>query len=420
MEMEEKGKEKKQQWNTETQRSSIPHDLMVEIFLRTPCKSLLRFSLGDGSMAFDSRLHPRNRSMTYFDGALYFLAENNPPDPVMIVALDVGDENFRRVQPPCKCGNNPFHVSLVELNENLCLADKEGGDSGRVVIWVLKDCMWIKKYSISFEAIGAHRWAVFPILIRDGKIVFEFKMFVHDNRFGDRLGEFCNKESNISSNSQISANIDHLLAELESKAASNGFIATSYGKATDQVYGLAQCRGDVSTKDCSSCVNDAAKQIRELCPNQADARIWFDYCFLRYDIKDFIGELDTSFGIFYWNVENVTDPEAFEKDLGALMDQVRSQAVKPNNGGLGKGETKLSPFVTLYALVQCTRDLSQLSCAQCLAIAVGNFPNFCRYKKGCRVLYSSCYVRYEIYPFFFPLESDNTPIGITSRTTMYP
>ncbi|KAK7813044.1 cysteine-rich repeat secretory protein 55 [Quercus suber] len=70
---------------------------------------------------------------------------------------------------------------------------------------------------------------------------------------------------------------------------------TSYGKNQDQVFGLGQCRGDVSSKDCSSCIQDAAKQIRQCCPNQADARIWYDHCFLRYNNKSFIGEIDTSF-----------------------------------------------------------------------------------------------------------------------------
>ncbi|XP_010241766.1 PREDICTED: cysteine-rich repeat secretory protein 55-like [Nelumbo nucifera] len=249
-----------------------------------------------------------------------------------------------------------------------------------------------------------------------------FFLFLVCNCTAEHLGEFCNKDKNISSDSPKSANIDHLLADLVSKTSSNGFTATSYGVGEDRVYGLAQCRGDVSKKDCSSCIQDAAKQIRQLCPNQADARIWFDYCFLRYDIQNFIGEVDTAFGIFYWNVENVTDPETFDKDLGALMDQVREQALVPKNGGLGKGKTKLTPFVTLYALVQCTRDLSQLPCAQCLAIAVGNFPVFCEHRKGCRVLYSSCYVRYELYPFFFPQDSSNSTgsSGKYLRAVMHP
>ncbi|GAV70757.1 Stress-antifung domain-containing protein, partial [Cephalotus follicularis] len=228
----------------------------------------------------------------------------------------------------------------------------------------------------------------------------------------DPLGEFCNGDTNITKGSQTSANIDQLLNEVISKIAPSGYVATFRGKDQYKVYGLAQCRGDVvGSKDCTSCIQDAANQIRQRCPNQADARIWYDYCFLRYNKQNFIGEVDTSFGIFYYNVENVTDPSSFNKELGTLMDKIRSQAVVPKNKGLGKDKTELSPFLTLYALVQCTRDLSQLDCAQCLAIAVGNFPNFCSDRKGCRVLYSSCYVRYELYPFFFPLDSNNTIAG---------
>ena len=233
------------------------------------------------------------------------------------------------------------------------------------------------------------------------KILLLLALCICNAESADPLGQFCNTVSG----SQISANIDRLLAELVSKTPSNGFIATSYGKNQYRVFGLAQCRGDVSSTDCSSCIQDAAKQIRQRCPNQTDARIWYDFCFLRYSTKNFIGEIDTYNGILFGNVESVTDPDTFNKVLGTLFDQIRAQAVETRNEGLGKGKTKLSTFVTLYALVQCTRDLALVDCAQCLAIAAGNFENFCKDRKGCRVLYSSCYVRYELYPFFFPLDS---------------
>ncbi|KAA8543560.1 hypothetical protein F0562_021694 [Nyssa sinensis] len=102
--------------------------------------------------------------------------------------------------------------------------------------------------------------------------------FRSDNRMRQNkepLGKFCNKNTNISINSPISANIDRLLPQLISGAALNGFVVTSYGKPENQVYGLAQCRGDVSSsKDCLSCILDAASEILKRCPELADARIW--------------------------------------------------------------------------------------------------------------------------------------------------
>lgn len=225
----------------------------------------------------------------------------------------------------------------------------------------------------------------------------------------DSVGNFCNTNKNISS-STISANVDSLLAQLVQTTARNGFASLSYGKANNTVYGLAQCRGDVSSKDCSDCVQDAANEVRKVCRNQADARIWYDYCFLRYDTRDFRGQVDT-IGILLANVENVKDPENFKQNLSSIFNKTNADALVPSNKGLGKGASKISTFVTLYALVQCTRDLPQLSCAQCLATALTNFDGFCDNKKGCRVLYSSCYVRYEEYPFYFPLEIQNSSLS---------
>ncbi|CAE6228723.1 unnamed protein product [Arabidopsis arenosa] len=250
--------------------------------------------------------------------------------------------------------------------------------------------------------------------------------FVCSCKAADSIWQLCNTNSNISASSQVSKNIDSLLATLVSKTPSQGFVTTtssSYNKK-EKVYGLAQCRGDISKTDCSTCIQDAAKKIREVCPNQSDSRILYDFCFLRYSQENFIGKLDTGAGLIYFNVANVTetDPKTFDNELGALFDKIRSEAVLPKSQGLGKGKTKLTPFVTLNGLVQCTRDLSALDCAQCFATAVGSFMTTCHNKKGCRVLYSSCYVRYEFYPFYFPLDPAKTgpSVGRISSVRLSP
>lgn len=131
----------------------------------------------------------------------------------------------------------------------------------------------------------------------------------------------------------------------------------------------------------------------------------YDYCYMRYNLENFFNTVDTGFGIYTASKKNVTDPETFNKKLGALIAQIESQAIKPENHGLGKGEVKLSGSTTLYALVQCTRDLSSANCAKCLKAAVGNYPQFCENRTGCRFayMYAGCYTRYDLNPFFFPL-----------------
>ncbi|CAI0387424.1 unnamed protein product [Linum tenue] len=127
----------------------------------------------------------------------------------------------------------------------------------------------------------------------------------------------------------------------------------------------------------------------------------YDKCFLRYSKTNFVGKLGNSPAVIFFNAENVTDPETFNAKLAGLEDEVRSQAVKPGSKGIGKGETKLLPpsAETIYAVVQCTRDLAAADCGRCLAAAVGYFADYCENKKGCRALLDGCYARYELYPF---------------------
>nr|GMD20183.1 cysteine-rich repeat secretory protein 55-like [Ipomoea batatas] len=288
-------------------------------------------------------------------------------------------------------------------------------------------------------------------LLRHLLLLASFCCTIFTAQSTDPSGLFCNTASK-NLNSQTSTNILKLLTNLVPAASKAGYATAAYGGSGNKIYGLGQCRGDVSSKDCSSCIQEAAKEIRKRCPDRVDARIWYEYCFLRYTDEEFFGEVDTGYGILYANVANVTVPirarllaslgpglkarderthrwpciflrvqallalphlaSSFNKKLGNLVDGISKEAVVPENRGLGKGKTKLSDFLTLYALVQCTRDLSPVNCAQCLAIAVGNnFPGFCNEKKGCRVLYSSCYVRYELYPFYFPLDPPGKSTG---------
>lgn len=215
----------------------------------------------------------------------------------------------------------------------------------------------------------------------------------------DPIGQYCD---NSFTNKKLNQSINTVLTDLSTKASIGGFATSSSGQGLSLVYGLAQCRGDVSKDDCSACLTNASIALPKLCPSEADARLWYDYCFIRYNTKNFIGDSDTSFAIILYNVENVTDSEGFDEEVGSLMRKVRALAVKPGNGEFGRGTSVFNPFITIYALAQCTKDLQPLTCAQCLSSAVEKFPDYCTHRKGCRVLYSTCIVRYEIYPFFFP------------------
>ena len=78
-------------------------------------------------------------------------------------------------------------------------------------------------------------------------------------------------------------NLHNTLLWLSSDAAtSKGYNHTTTGNGTvDAVYGLYDCRGDVTGSFCQFCVSTAASEILQRCPNKSSAVIWYNYCILR-------------------------------------------------------------------------------------------------------------------------------------------
>ncbi|KAG8074459.1 hypothetical protein GUJ93_ZPchr0006g43144 [Zizania palustris] len=217
----------------------------------------------------------------------------------------------------------------------------------------------------------------------------------------DPIGSYCTGTS-FAGNKKVVASINSVVTDVATKGSTSGFATSSAGNDKNVIYGLAQCRGDVSASDCAACLASAANQILT-CNYQSDSRIWYDYCFMRYENANFVGQTDTDAGVILVNVQSMDNAKAFLKAVGKAMDKATAQAAAAGSGGLGRTKDQYTPFVSIYGLAQCTRDLSPLACAQCLSTAVSRFGQYCGAAQGCQINYSSCRVRYEIYPFFFPL-----------------
>ena len=92
------------------------------------------------------------------------------------------------------------------------------------------------------------------------------------------------------------------------------------------------------------------------------------------------------------------------------MNTVADEAAK---GGADKKfatkEANISIFQTLYTLAQCTPDLSQLDCQQCLKFVIAQLPSCCNGDQDVTVRFPSCHIRYELLPFYNQVtESDPT------------
>ncbi|XP_071697941.1 cysteine-rich receptor-like protein kinase 15 [Rutidosis leptorrhynchoides] len=214
----------------------------------------------------------------------------------------------------------------------------------------------------------------------------------------DLTPSFCNdNNANFSINSTYHRNLDNALSSLtDDTSITYGFYSHSIGQTPNQVNVIALCRGDVEPNECRSCINDSITRVREKCPNKKVATIWFEYCMLRYSNMTILGNLDITVAVTLRNSENAWNVTGFKLGLDQLINQLINDA--PKGGSLRKyasNGTNGPTFTTVYGIMQCTPDLSQNQCYNCLNSAMSIIPNCCDGKRGARILLPSCNIRYE-------------------------
>jgi hypothetical protein len=228
------------------------------------------------------------------------------------------------------------------------------------------------------------------------------------------LYHFClNDKGNYTADSTYEANLNRLLSSLYTNTEIDyGFYNSSNGQNSDEAYAIGLCRGDVNPDVCRGCLNNATSLLKQLCPNQKEAIGWYDYCMLRYSNRSILGVKETSPSFIMSNPNNISANyvDEFNGDLRSLLESLRSQAVA--GGSLRKfaaGNATAPNFQTLYGLVQCTPDLSEEDCYDCLREAIEGIPQCCGGKEGGRVIRPSCNIMFEIYPFYNSTAAASSP-----------
>ncbi|KAA8519373.1 hypothetical protein F0562_013629 [Nyssa sinensis] len=243
----------------------------------------------------------------------------------------------------------------------------------------------------------------------------------------DFLYYLCIENGNFTSTSMNQGNLNTSLSSLSSNIDRNGFYSSSEGQVSAVVNAIALCRGDLELDICRSCVNDAARRLLQHCPNNKQAIGWYDYCMLRYSNQSFLGTMDTHPAFYMWNPDNISDVVRFNQDLRNLLDDLRGRAgsgVSLRKFATGNTSyTMATDLRTIYGLVQCTSDLSEQLCSDCLIGAMQEIGSCCVGSRGGRVIYPSCNLRYELYRFYNettpepPLSPPPAPSGKDSNTT---
>ncbi|XP_018811703.2 putative receptor-like protein kinase At4g00960 isoform X5 [Juglans regia] len=219
----------------------------------------------------------------------------------------------------------------------------------------------------------------------------------------------CSNTGNVSSNSAYRKNVNTLLSSLSSNTQSHyGFYNFSVGENSDRVNAVTFCRADLIPIDCQNCVGTSAEELLFRCPNQKEGIVWYMNCTVRYSNNSIFGIMQFESMQHLHNIINVTDPiGTFDQVRETLLDRLRSEAAASTSTlhkfATGKAS---SPYFDIYALLQCTPDLNQQECSDCLNQSIAKVPTCCGPAIGVRVLTPSCNLRYENNHFYgFTLEA---------------
>ncbi|ONI34219.1 hypothetical protein PRUPE_1G468600 [Prunus persica] len=221
------------------------------------------------------------------------------------------------------------------------------------------------------------------------------------------LSKFCfPNEGNYTTNSTYRTNLNRLLStSLLSNGNGHGFYSSSSTQNDlERICAIGLCTGDINPDACGSCLSNSTIFIAQACPNQKVAVLWREVCMLRYSNRSIRGFMEAG-AIFYTTSSgNMSSSNVgrFNRQLMTLLERLRGEAaaggdlVKFAVGNVSKNNVISQ---TIYGLAQCTPDLTELDCNNCLVSIAGDIPQCCYGKLGGRLGTPSCY----IYKYISPL-----------------
>ncbi|KAL0011617.1 hypothetical protein SO802_006725 [Lithocarpus litseifolius] len=158
-------------------------------------------------------------------------------------------------------------------------------------------------------------------------------------------------------------------------------------------------RKHIKQDDCLDCLKDASSYLPQRCPNRKEAIGWYDYCMIRFSDRSIFGIMEINPSMFVWNTDSISDQDGYKRRLQTLFESMRSEAASGDSFKFAARTSFAPDLGRLYVLLQCTPDLSEKNCSDCLTSVYGNIPPVVG-SQGGRTYAPSCNYRFETYSFF--------------------
>ncbi|KMT07379.1 hypothetical protein BVRB_6g150050 [Beta vulgaris subsp. vulgaris] len=226
----------------------------------------------------------------------------------------------------------------------------------------------------------------------------------------------------FTSNSQYLINLDTLLSKLHSQASKFRFYnyTVAFGDSPDpdpdpdaepdpdQLYGLYQCREDVSLQFCSLCIYAAVFRIQFDCHLHREAIVWYTECMIRYANRPIFSLNETSpMKYVYNNAESDTnytnefDQTVLRRSMDAVINDAVHNDIDSKYYATRRVNLRSNSNQTLFCLAQCTPDIDKFACDSCLRKAYAESISCCNDSPNVAIFMPSCFLLYDSTRFFF-------------------
>ncbi|MFS7992944.1 putative Gnk2-like domain-containing protein [Helianthus anomalus] len=172
---------------------------------------------------------------------------------------------------------------------------------------------------------------------------------------------------NFTSTTPYESNVNSLFTSLVDSASLYNFNKFETSPQSNGVYGLFQCRGDLSSPNCKDCVSSAISQLKTSCPMSTGGEIQLEGCFVK--------RCGPSIG--------------YNSDVLNRIDGALAYLV----GGSGQ-YYRGGDFGSIQGVAQCVQDLSLSDCQDCLSEACGRLRTECETSTWGDMFLGKCYIRY--------------------------
>ncbi|KAL0799238.1 hypothetical protein Bca101_054413 [Brassica carinata] len=225
--------------------------------------------------------------------------------------------------------------------------------------------------------------------------------------------ETCCNKGVFMPNGTYDANRRLILSYLPSNVtAQKGlFYNVSIGQEPNRIYAIGMCIPGSNPVECSDCIRTTSDALIRRCPNKKEAYSWQGgpaLCHVHYSNTSFLGSLDPRPHSYVINgansTSNLTEFKKIWEDLSVHMIDAASTAKSTpfsSDNYYTANTAALSPSQDIFAMMQCTPDLSSSDCRTCLRESVShcNDPRCCNTRQGIHFSWPSCYFGMEMHSF---------------------